>query len=156
MCDGQAVLKYLAPYIYRVAISDNRIVACDEESVTFRWTPVNKKKPKTRSVSGEEFLRGFLQHILPRGYEKVRHCGWMSSNCRISLDLARWLVWLLLGWTFWLGSGHAPQPTRREPPPRKCEHCGGQLVLIAMTIPRLGLLPLRTLPPHGPKYLDSG
>jgi hypothetical protein len=80
----------------------------------------------------------------------------MSSNRRISLDLVRWLVWLLLGWTFWLGSGCAPQPALGERPPHMCEHCGGRLVLVAMSIPRIGVMPPQTLPLHGRKYLDSG
>ena len=64
--DGQAVLKYLAPHVYRVAISDNRILTDDEQSVTFRYTPSKSKTSKTRTVTGEEFMRGFLQHVLPR------------------------------------------------------------------------------------------
>ena len=56
---------------------------CDEQSVTFRYTPSKAKTAKTRQVTGEKFVHGFLQHVLPRGFQKVRHYGWMSSNCRI-------------------------------------------------------------------------
>ena len=49
--DGQAVLKYLAPYVYRVAICDNRIVECDDQSVTFCYTPSGEKQPETRRGS---------------------------------------------------------------------------------------------------------
>ncbi len=48
------------------------------------------------------------QQAMPRGLQKVRHYGWMSPNSRIRLDEVRWLVWLFLGWTFWLASGHTP------------------------------------------------
>ena len=149
--NGQAVLKYLAPYIYRVAISNNRILHCDEESVTYCYTPSKSKTPKTRTVTGEQFVRGFLQHVLPRGYQKVRYYGWMSSNSAIRRDLVRWLVWLFLGWTYWFGSGLAPPPKRHEPRPLDCERCGGSMVLVAMTIPSFGVVPLHSLP-----YLDSG
>lgn len=144
--DGQAVLKYLAPYVYRVAISDRRIVACDDESVTFRYTPSHSKTSKTRKVTGEEFLRGFLQHVLPSSYQKVRHYGWMSANSRMKRDLARWLVWLLLGWTYWLGSGHAPQPPKRQPPQTPCPRCGAAMTLTKALIPELGVVVLRSLP----------
>lgn len=50
--DGRAVLKYLAPYVFRVAISDNRILECTEETVTFKYTPSGTKTVKTRKVSG--------------------------------------------------------------------------------------------------------
>lgn len=144
--NGQAVLKYLAPYVYRVAISDNRILACDDQSVTFRYTPSGSKTSKTRTVTGQEFLRGFLQHVLPSGYQKVRHFGWMSSNSRIKRDLVRWLVWLFLGWTYWLGSGHAPQPAKRQPPATPCPRCGAAMILTKALIPGLGMLILRSLP----------
>ena len=89
--------------------------------------------------------------MLPRGYQKVRHYGWMSPNSRISRDLVRWLVWLFLSWTYWPAGGHAPQPQKREVPVLQCERCGGSMVLLAITIPTLGVLPLHALP-----YLDSG
>jgi hypothetical protein len=153
---GQAVLKYLAPYVYRVAISNNRILACDEHSVTYRYTPSGSKCSLTRTVEGPQFVRGFLQHVLPSGFQKVRHYGWMSPNNRVSLDLVRWLVWLFLGWTYWLGSGHAPPPKPRLRPDAKCPDCGATLVLIAMTIRQAGRVRVKMLPEHAPKYLDSG
>jgi hypothetical protein len=75
----------------------------------------------------------------------------MSANSRISRDLIRWLVWLFLGWTYWLGSSHAPTPEKRALPAARCPRCGGALVLLAMTLPGFGVLPL-----HARPYLDSG
>jgi len=149
--DGRAVLKYLAPYIYRVAISDKRIVACDESSVTFRYTPSKSKVSKTRPVNGSEFVRGFVQHVLPRGLQKVRYYGWMSSNAKIDLDEVRWLVWLFLGWTFWLASGHAPQEEPIERKPLRCAKCGG-----TMRIVEIVNVNCRALIEHSTDYLDSG
>jgi len=149
--DGKAVLKYLAPYIHRVAISNKRIVACDERSVTYRITPSGANRSKLRTVPGTEFVRGFVQHGLPRGFQKVRYVGWMSSNSRIGLDHVQWLVWLFLGWTYWLGSGHAPQPKAKVPDAPKCAECG-----CPMRIVRVVNTNCRTLVEHSRPYLDSG
>jgi hypothetical protein len=149
--DGRAVLKYLAPYVQRVAISDRRIVACDAQSVTYRSTPSGTRQTKLRTVSGEEFLRGFLQHTLPRGLQKIRHYGWLSPNHRLGLAEVRWLVWLFLGWTYWLGSGYAPPEKLHQPPRVRCAECGGSMRLVAVVY-----APCRTLVEHALAYLDSG
>lgn len=159
--DGRAVLKYLASYVFRVAISDNRILECTDESVTYKYTPSRTKTTMTRTVDGVKFVRGFLQHTLPTSFLKVRYYGWMASNSRTTRDRVKWLVWLYLSWTFWLGSGVAPQPDRflaKRPP---CEHCGGMLHLIAITDGSGRILVSRPLPPaaladHTTNYLDSG
>ena len=68
-----------------------------------------------------------------RGFQKIRHYGWMSSNSKVSLDEVKWLVWLFLGWTFWLASGHAPQ---RQPVPKphlRCAECGGEMRVVDIT-----------------------
>ncbi len=149
--NGRSVLKYLAPYVYRVAISDKRIESCDSQSVTYRYTPTGKKRSKTRTLTGQEFVQGFVQHVLPRGFQKVRYYGWMSPNCKIGLDDVRWLVWLFLGWTYWLASGHAPQaePTVRKPV--RCAECGSSMRIIAIVYENI-----RTLVEHSVPYLDSG
>ena len=76
--------------------------------------------------------------------------GWMSSNSRFDIEKIRWLVWLWLGWTYWLGSGMVvPDKQKREA--LRCEHCGGDLQLLAI-IGADG----RVLVNHGLPYLDSG
>ena len=147
--NGRAVLKYLAPYIFRVAISDKRIESCDQQSVTFRYTPSKSKRSKTREVSGAEFVGGFVQHTLPRGYQKVRYYGWMSQNHRMAIDRVRWLVWLFLGWTFWLASLPVDPPVLRKP--IRCQRCGNTMRLAAV-IDHDGVV----LYGHALDYLDSG
>lgn len=129
--NGQAVLKYLAPYVYRVAISDSRIVSCTDQGVTYRYTPSGTRSSKQRTVSGLEFALGFLQHVLPRGFQKVRYYGWMSPNSRIRTEEVRWLVWLFLGWTFTL----AMLARKEEPssPLNRCADCGGPLTVVKIT-----------------------
>jgi hypothetical protein len=149
--DGRAVLQYLAPYVHRVAISDRRILEVDEQSVKFSFTPSGSSRSRNRRVTGEEFVRGFLQHVLPRGMQKVRHYGWMSPNSRISLDEVHWLIWMFLGWVYWLASGHAPQSDPEPRPPPTCPACGGR-----MTRAYVVHQDVRTLVEFSRAYLDSG
>ena len=130
--DGQAVLKYLAPYVYRIAISDNRIVSIEDQHVRYRVKPSGKRSYVTRELSGESFVRAFAQHILPPGFRKIRYYGFMSPNCKLQLADARWLAWMWRGWTYWL----PPQPIRTEPavrPPMQCGRCGGEMELEGIT-----------------------
>lgn len=144
--DGKAVLKYLAPYVHRVAIGDHRIVSCDESSVTYRVKPSGKKEYRTRTVEGDRFVQSFAQHVLPTQYQKVRHYGWMSSNSRFDIEKIRWLVWLALGWTYWLGSGMAVPEPEKPRGDHSCEHCGGALTLKMITGPDGHALWIRPVP----------
>ncbi len=130
--DGQAVLKYLAPYVYRVAISDNRIEAVDQQGVKYTVKPSGKQHSVSRRAAGEQFVRSFVQHILPRGFQKVRYFGWMSQNCKVQLANVRWLVWLWKGWTYWLGSAMF-QPKLRKRPVLACQRCGDEMELMIIT-----------------------
>jgi|TARA_B100001964_G_C14232368_1_gene600668 hypothetical protein len=150
--DGGAVLKYLAPYINRVAISDKRIVAVDEQSVTYRYTPSRSQQSVTRKVEGWKFVRGFLQHVLPRGFQKIRYYGWMrSGKRRIQRDEVKWLVHQFLGWMYWLASGHAPRTTAKPPSVVRCAECGETMQIVEVTF-----RPVSTLSEHALAYLDSG
>jgi hypothetical protein len=90
--NGQAALKYLAPYIFRVAISNNRIVKVAEGNVTFRYTPSGSKNSKRCSLPVEEFIHRFLQHVLPKGLVKVRYYGLFAPGQRQRLKQARILL----------------------------------------------------------------
>jgi len=70
---GLATLKYLAPYVHRVALSDKRIVAVDDSSVTYTVRPSKSKKTVTPTVQGKDFVEAFAQHVLPAGLQKIRH-----------------------------------------------------------------------------------
>jgi Putative transposase len=67
----QAVLDYLARYVFRIALTNVRIVGLDEETVTFQYKVRKTGCSRTCRLSGEEFIRRFLQHVLPRGFHKV-------------------------------------------------------------------------------------
>ena len=88
---GEAALKYLAPYIFRVALSNNRIVKVQNEQVTFRYDD-NKGKRRYCTLPVQEFMRRFLQHVLPKGFKKVRYYGLFSPTKRALLHRVRLLL----------------------------------------------------------------
>ena len=147
--DGQAVLKYLAPYVNRVAISDKRIVKVDETHVTFAMTPSGTNRRITRRVTGMEFVRGFVQHVLPPGFHKIRYYGWQHPRRKIDLEEVRWLACVALGLFFLLR--FAPVEQADELPPLACFHCGGELKLVGVTFVNCALLVT-----HRQSFLDSG
>jgi hypothetical protein len=91
---GVTALKYLAPYIFRVAISNNRIVKLAEDQVTFRYQDANTGKTRHCTVAAEEFIRRSLrvQHVLPKGFVKVRYYGFFSPTHRHVLNQIRQLL----------------------------------------------------------------
>jgi hypothetical protein len=92
--DPSAVLRYLGRYTHRVAISNRRLLAFDGERVTFRWKDYTRAGQwRTMTLSAAEFLRRFVQHILPRGFVRIRQYGFLASTCRTArLALARRLL----------------------------------------------------------------
>lgn len=87
--NGTQALKYLAPYIFRVAISNHRILDVKDGKVTFRYRATKTGKLKVCSLPAEEFIRRFLQHVLPKGFVKVRYYGFLASGCRPRLAALR-------------------------------------------------------------------
>jgi hypothetical protein len=80
----QRVLEYLGRYVHRIAISNSRIVSVTTKAVTFRYQDSADLKWKTLTLSGEEFLRRYLQHVLPQGFHKIRYYGlWAPANRRL-------------------------------------------------------------------------
>jgi len=71
----EAVLKYLARYVFRIAITNHRLISMDESHVTFRYKDHKTDQWKTERVEGVQFLRRFLFHVLPKGLHKVRYYG---------------------------------------------------------------------------------
>lgn len=78
----EQVLEYLGRYTHKVAISNHRLINIDESGVRFHWRDYRDNKEKTMSLSGTEFLRRFCQHILPKGFVRIRHYGLLSTSCR--------------------------------------------------------------------------
>ena len=147
------VLKYLARYTHRVAISNQRLLALADGQVTFRYKDyadqqrADQQRAKTMTLSAEEFLRRFVQHVLPKGFVKIRHYGLLASRQRAAkLTLSRRLLWPLnAAAMLTMLEGAAPStpgeaapidPARIDPAKLPhCPHCGGQR-FIRSALPR--------------------
>jgi len=82
----EAVLAYLSRYTHRVAIANSRLIACDEQGVTFKWKDYRAKQPdrhKTMTLDTDEFIRRFLLHVLPSGFHRIRHYGLFANHTRV-------------------------------------------------------------------------
>ncbi|MCA1601199.1 MAG: IS91 family transposase [Acidobacteria bacterium] len=128
---GQQAFKYLAPYIFRVAISNNRIRKLEADQVTFSYKESATDQLKSCKVTAEEFIRRFLQHVLPPRFIKVRYCGLLSPSNRQLLQKARQLLTAATGKL----KSENLKPT--EPVAAlRCSHCGGLLTLLGLLAPR--------------------
>jgi Putative transposase/Transposase zinc-binding domain len=114
------VLRYLARYTHRVAISNHRLVACNDGRVNFCWRDyAHGNKHKVMTVSTHEFLRRFLLHVLPRGLVRIRHFGLFANrNRRATLDRCHAL----------LGSASVTDTTLRVD--RRCPACSGVMLVV--------------------------
>lgn len=77
------VLRYLARYTHRTAISLSRIEAVEQRAVRFRWRDYRDNRTKIMTLPGEEFLRRFLMHVLPKGLMRIRHYGYLANRVRV-------------------------------------------------------------------------
>ena len=93
--NGKAALKYLAQYVFRVAIAPKRIVRVTDTQVHFRYRRSGEKKERVCTLGIFEFMRRYLQHVLPHGFTKVRHYGFMAANCRVPMQKIRELICVL-------------------------------------------------------------
>ena len=129
--DGRASLRYLAPYVFRVAIGNHRIVSCEDDHVVFTYRRVGSNRPRQMTLDAMEFVRRFLQHVLPAGFQKVRHYGFLSPNSRITIEAVRWLVTLYNGAIFSLAVNRPQQSTAQ--PAARCPTCGGPMTVLGFT-----------------------
>ena len=134
---SRKVLNYLGRYIHRIAITNSRILSIDNGKVSFRYRGTGTGQAKTMTVNAEEFIRRFLQHVLPARVHKVRYYGlWSSSNREHLVRMQQVLT----------PSGNNEQGQEEEwegtasvpPEPRPCPHC------------QVGtFIKVRRLPPQG-------
>jgi hypothetical protein len=118
------VLKYLARYTHRVAISNSRLLELHAGRVTFLYKDyADAYQHKTLTLAADEFLRRFVQHVLPKSFVKIRHYG-LLANAQREARLALCRRWLLL--TQVAASVASADATAINPAqPRCCPHCGG-------------------------------
>jgi hypothetical protein len=130
--DGRLALRYLAPYVFRVAISNSRIVKVEPGvdgtgMVTFTYRPSGTSSYKPLPVSAEEFIRRFLQHVLPSGFQKVRHFGFAHPRAKTQWEWLSMLVTVTLNMVYVLTVTAKPLV---EKPTLRCPECGGDLTCL--------------------------
>ena len=121
---GETAIRYLAPYVFKVAISDHRIKEVNGRSVTFSYTKSGSNRQRSMTLDVMEFMRRFLQHVLPTGFMKVRYYGFMSPNASVSLDELRGRIELASGFDI-----ETPATETKPVQPINCPACGGRLKL---------------------------
>jgi hypothetical protein len=134
---GEAALKYLAPYIFRVALSNNRLESVVNDQVTFRYRVAESKKTKRCTLPAEAFIGRFLQHVLPKGFVKVRYFGLFSRHKRAMLAQVR--VVLSVGMEGAGGTSivlQAARATEAQEPIYTCPACGAVMECTQILAPR--------------------
>jgi hypothetical protein len=86
---GQEALKYLTPYIFRVALSNKNILNVTDRSVTFQYSDRQSQATQSRTLPAEKFIHRFLQHVLPKGFQKVRSFGLYHPKQRLKLKVVK-------------------------------------------------------------------
>jgi len=90
---AETVVEYLSRYTHKIAISDHRIEAMDESQVRFGYKDYRDGQRKSMQLPAEEFIRRFLLHVLPSGFMRIRHYGFLSNRTRIQkLEIIRTLL----------------------------------------------------------------
>lgn len=130
VASSAATLKYLAPYVFKVAISNSRIIGVQNRTVLIRYRKPHSHRQRILSLDVMEFIRRFLQHVLPIGFMKIRYYGFMNPNCKVSLQQIGALIELSYGFAVNL-------PAAVIDPPRHntCPSCGGLLKLRSVLPP---------------------
>ena len=121
---SQGSLKYLAPYVFKVAISNNRIIKIENRRVWFRYKKQKSSRWRTISLDAMEFIRRYLQHVLPTGFMKIRYYGFMGSGSTVTLDDIRAAIERSLDYFV----EEQPSPEKKENRYSYCPHCKGKLV----------------------------
>jgi len=136
---GLSAFKYLAPYIFRVAISNNRLVKFEPGQVTFSYKESATDRIKHCTLTAEEFIRRFLQHVLPPRFIKVRYYGLLSPRHRHLLIQARQALAAATApssLSLALDSPSAFGNLQAARPPLRCPHCGNPLTLLGPLKPK--------------------
>jgi hypothetical protein len=126
------VLRYLARYTHRVAISNHRLIACDQQGVTFQWKDYRIEGPhryKVMTLATHEFIRRFLMHVVPAGFHRIRYYGLFASAQRAeNVARARKLLTppIIPVDAIKNSSANAAEPETTN----LCPCCGGRMIIV--------------------------
>ena len=129
----EQVLRYLARYTHRVAISNRRLLSLDDKSVTFKWKDYRlegRERYQVMTLTTHEFIRRFLMHVLPAGFHRIRYYGLLASGKRAdNIARARELLTLPIipVDAIKAANTNADQP---QTPEHRCPCCGGRMIII--------------------------
>ena len=121
---GKPALKYLSRYLYRGVISENNIVAHHDGNVTFKYVEGRTGETRYRTLKGEDFLWRVLQHVLPKGFRRVRDYGFLHGNAKKLLSLVQLVLQVVM-------AAQAPRPR----PVFKCPQCQAPLQILGFIRP---------------------
>ena len=121
---GKPALKYLSRYLYRGVISENAIVSVQDGLVTFKYTDSKTGKTQYRTLKGEDFCWLVLQHVLPKGFRRIRDYGFLHGNAKKMLKLVQLVLRVVVEII-----------TPRPRPALKCPHCQSPLAIIGFIQP---------------------
>jgi hypothetical protein len=137
---GKEAAIYLARYVFRVAISNNRIVSIDDDQITFRCQNSKTKEWYLKTLPALDFIQRFLQHVLPKNFQKVRYYGIFAHTNRNLLAVARYILRAPL-----------PPPEKATDSHRRCPKCNSALRMLAK-IPPTGRGPPIAITSQTPAY----
>ena len=123
-------LKYLARYVFKVAISNSRIVEVENHMVSFQYKKPQSNRWRTMQLDVVEFMRRFLQHVLPTGFMKVRYYGFLHQSSSVPLEKISALIELAFGFDI-----EVPETEIEPLSPITCSICGGSLLFQALVRP---------------------
>ena len=127
---GEKALKYLAQYVFRIAISNSRIISLKNGMVAFKYKDSDTKQWKIMSLKAEEFIRRYLQHVLPSGFVKVRYYGLFASANRELLSKVREI----------LGCKNFESKKKTKPIKTfKCKDCKKEMIVVSI-MPRYAVI----------------
>jgi hypothetical protein len=116
---GLPALQYLSRYLYRGVIAEKNILCDQNGQITFRYRD-NKQQNQTRTLKSNDFLKLVLQHVLPKGFRRVRDYGYLHGNAKQTLKRVQWALQV-----------NTPVIERRPRPVWHCKHCGGKIHIVS-------------------------
>jgi hypothetical protein len=122
---GNSVMVYLGRYLYRGVIQERDIVACNASGVTYRWRDSKTELMQTCTVSGAEFVRLLLQHVLPKGFRRARSYGFLQANAKQLTTLLKLLIFKTPPAT----------PPATERATLRCSCCGAPMRIVLTRTP---------------------